>query len=209
MEHLSELLYSLAPYTHFIVFGLLILAGLNLPVSEDLVFIIAASIAATIAPEKTMLIFIGCFAGAYTSDIIAYSIGRFAGRQVMETKVIRRFVSEKKLFKVEEYFHNYGQKTLFFGRFIPFGVRNVLFISAGIARMRFYRFLIIDFLALILTSTILFSLGYFFGENYRIIEPYLDRYKYVVFTIFIIAVILVISLKIKTFKEKKDSDNHV
>ena len=75
--------------------------------------------------------------------------------------------------------------------------------------MRFYRFLIIDFLALILTSTILFSLGYFFGENYRIIEPYLDRYKYVVFTIFIIAVILVISLKIKTFKEKKDSDNHV
>jgi len=207
MEHLSELLYNLAPYTHFIAFGLLILAGLNLPVSEDLVFIIAASIAATITPEKTMLIFLGCFSGAYTSDIIAYAIGRYAGRQVMETKIIRRFVSEKKLFKVEEYFHHYGQKTLFFGRFIPFGVRNVLFISAGIARMRFHRFLIIDFFALIITSTILFSLGYFFGDNYRLIEPYLDRYKYVVFAIFIIAATLLISIKIKSFKGQKDNND--
>ncbi len=209
MEHLSELLYNLAPYTHFIAFGLLILAGLNIPVSEDLVFIIAASIAATITPENTMLIFLGCFAGAYTSDIIAYTIGRYAGRQVIETKIIRRFVSEMKILKVEEYFHHYGQKTLFFGRFIPFGVRNVLFISAGIARMRFHRFLIIDFFALIITSTILFSLGFFFGENYRLIEPYLDRYKYVVFTIFIVIVTLVITIEIKSLKDPKDINDQL
>lgn len=208
MELLSDFLYNLAPYTHFIAFGLLLLAGINIPVSEDLVFIISASIAATIVPQNTVIIFISCFIGAYTSDIIAYSIGRYAGRQVLETKGIRKFVPEKKLFRVEKYFHDYGQKTLFFGRFIPFGVRNVLFIAAGIAKMRFYRFLVIDLLALSITSTILFSLGYFFGENYRVIIPYLDRYKYIVFLVFIITVFVLVKRKFFRFSQNKNEENY-
>lgn len=188
MEQLSDLLYDFAPYTHYIAFGLLILAGLNVPVSEDLIFIISASIAATIVPRNTALIFGACFLGAYTSDIMAYSLGRFAGRRILEMKMIRRFISIKRVMKVERYFHLYGRKTLFFGRFIPFGVRNILFISAGIARMRFHFFLLIDFLALIITSSILLSLGYFLGENFMLIEPYLKEYRYIVFAIFLLIV---------------------
>ena len=207
MEFLSEFLYNLAPYIHFIAFGLLLLAGINIPVSEDLVFIISASIAATLVPQNTLIIFTCCFLGAYSSDIIAYSIGRYAGRQVMETKFIRKFIPEKKLFKVEEYFHEYGQKTLFFGRFIPFGVRNVLFIAAGIARMRFHRFLVIDVLALSITSSILFTLGYLFGENYRLIIPYLDRYKNMVFLLFVITIIVIIVRKLILIAQDQDKEN--
>ena len=76
MEFLSELLYEWARYVHLISFGLLILAGFNFPVSEDLIMIISGSIAATIVPENTFYIFAGCFWGAYFSDIIAYSLGR-------------------------------------------------------------------------------------------------------------------------------------
>ncbi len=192
MEFLSDFLYNLAPYTHFIAFGLLLLAGINMPVSEDLVFIISASIAATIVPQNTVIIFISCYLGAFASDIIAYSIGRYAGRQVLATRFISKLIPKKKLYKVEHYFHEYGLKTLFFGRFIPFGVRNVLFIAAGIARMRFHRFLFIDLVALSITSSILFALGYFFGENYRLIIPYLDRYKYMVFLVFIITALVLL-----------------
>ena len=76
MDIASILTDSVANNLHFISFGLLILAGFNIPISEDLVFIISASIAAAVIPENRFLIFAGCFLGASFSDIIAYSIGR-------------------------------------------------------------------------------------------------------------------------------------
>ena len=47
-------------YAHFISFGFTALAGFNIPVSEDLVFIISASCRNN-RPENSVKIFTGCF----------------------------------------------------------------------------------------------------------------------------------------------------
>jgi len=195
----------MAPQVHFISFFLLLLAGFNLPVSEDIVFIVSAAIASSIVPENTIQIFIGCFVGAYFSDIIAYSIGRFGGNKLLKINLFKKMMPEDRIITIEKYFEKYGKKTLFFGRFIPFGVRNVMFISAGLIRMKPIKFLLIDLLALCFTSTILFSLGYSFGNKYKLIFPYLNRYKIVVFSIFLL-VIALIFLK-KHINQKKNSKN--
>jgi len=194
MEFISDVLNHSTEYLHFISFGLLLLAGFNLPVSEDLVFIISASIAATSIPENKVYIFIGCFMGAYLSDIIAYSLGRFLGPKIFEIPFLNKMVPISKLERIKHYFEKYHTKTLFFGRFIPFGVRNVMFLTAGLTKLNFYRFMIVDFLALCCTSTILFTLGYSFGANYQVIIPYLNQYKFIIFGIFLI-IILVFILK--------------
>ena len=90
-------------------------------------------------------------------------------------------------------FEKYGVKTLLIGRFIPFGVRNVLFITSGLIKMRLLKFMVVDLIALSVTSTILFSLGYSFGHNYKVIIPYLDRYKYIIFFL-ALAIASIISL---------------
>ncbi|PKL40880.1 MAG: DedA family protein [Spirochaetae bacterium HGW-Spirochaetae-1] len=196
MELLATILTNAAPYVHFISFALLVLAGFSFPISEDLVFIISASIAATIIPENTYYIFAGCFLGAYSSDIVAYAIGRYAGGRILASsrlykiKFFNKNFSKERLGKLEMYFDKYGSKTLFFGRFVPFGVRNMLFMTAGLIKMKFKKFLLIDFIALVCTSSILFYLGYSFGENYRIIFPYLNRYKILIFILFIFIAIL-------------------
>ena len=56
MDYITNILLNAAPYVHFISFGLLLLAGFNLPISEDLVFIVSASIAATMVPVVTLTI---------------------------------------------------------------------------------------------------------------------------------------------------------
>jgi membrane protein DedA with SNARE-associated domain len=157
MPDITSLLYGMASYTHLIAFGLLMLSGLNLPISEDLVFIVSASVAATVMPENTFLIFMGCYMGAFLSDSIAYAIGRFAGRKLLEIRFIRHIFHADKILTVEKYFVSYGGKTLFFGRFIPFGVRNVLFMTSGFVKMRYRKFFLIDLSAVTLTSLILFS----------------------------------------------------
>ncbi|MCL1911248.1 MAG: DedA family protein [Leptospirales bacterium] len=192
MESISELLFNAAPYVHFISFGLLLLAGFNLPVSEDVVYIVSASIAATIVPENTFKILAGCFAGAYISDIMAYSIGRFLIGDILLKKpklgIIKRGFSEERMLRLKSYFDRYGLKTLFFGRFIP--VRNILFMTCGLMKMRLRHFLIVDMCALTCTSAILFSIGYTLGENYDKIFPYIQRYKIV--ALFLAALILIL-----------------
>jgi len=55
--------------------------------------------------------------------------------------------------------------------------------------------MLVDILALSVTSTILFYLGYSFGENYKQIFPYLDKYKFVIFGIFILVIAIILIRK--------------
>jgi membrane protein DedA with SNARE-associated domain len=103
MELISGILYNAAPYVHFISCGLLLLAGLNIPISEDVVFIVSSSIAATIVPQNTAAIFLGCFTGAYVSDIMAYGIGRYAGGRILQSKRLFRLDFFTGIFQRNEY----------------------------------------------------------------------------------------------------------
>jgi membrane-associated protein len=214
MPDISYLLHSMVQYTHFISFGLLILAGFNLPVSEDIVFIVSASIAATAVPENTVLIFAGCFMGAYLSDIIAYSIGRYGINRILfspllnRLRIVNRAGIELKLVRVKGFFDRFGGKTLFFGRFVPFGVRNVMFMSCGLIRMPYPRFMLIDLSALLCTSSLLFFLGYSFGNNYEIILTYINRYKILIFALFVSLVLfLFIRKKISIHRDSAAAKN--
>jgi len=172
------------------------LSGLSIPISEDVVIIISASIAATLQKDHTVIIFIGCFFGALISDWIPYTIGRFGGPKILQIPFFARILPKYKIDKIEAYFEKYHVKTLFFGRFIPFGVRNALFFTSGLMKVKFYKFILVDFCALLFTSIIQFSIGYKLAENFRSIFPYLDRYKLIIFGLFIL-IILTIFLKKK------------
>ncbi len=195
MDFITEILLSSVSYVHFISFGLLILAAFNIPISEDVVIIVSASIAVSRVPENMYLIFLGCYLGAYISDIIAYSIGRYAGPRLLRIKSIKKLLTDSEINKMETYFDKYGGKTLFFGRFIPFGFRNVMFLSAGLTKMYFPKFLIIDLCTVTATSLVLFCLGYSFGKNYEVILQYVNQYKVVIFLLFLSAATIILLRK--------------
>ena len=197
-----------------ISFTLLMLAALNIPISEDIVMIVSGAMAAaTSTLEYTIVVIIACFLGAYLGDIMAYCIGRFPLSKIVAKKdnmgFIGKLISVEKLEKAEKYFATYGKKTLFFARFIPFGVRNITFMASGLLKMRLRTFMIIDVMALLLCMSITFSLGYIFSSNFEKIFPYLNKYKLFIL-LGVISVITFILLKktIKTYranrKEVKD-----
>ncbi len=198
MDVVNILSTPMAENLHFISFGLLMLAGLNLPISEDLVFIISASIAATIIPENKYLIFGGCFLGAFISDIIAYLLGRYGLTLLFKTRIFNRKSTRKRIVLIEFYFNKYGGFALFVGRFIPFGVRNMLFLTAGMVKFRLLKFILVDLSALTITSTLLFYLGYKFGENIDIVIHHLKSYKIVVFVALAIIFLVLIFKIIKS-----------
>jgi membrane protein DedA with SNARE-associated domain len=107
-----------------------------------------------------------CIAGVVISDGLLYCVGRFGGRRLLENRFVRRLLTPDKLRKSEDNFHKYGILVLLFARFLP-GIRSPIFITAGIMRLSFKRFILADGLYAIPGVTALFFLAFWFGDSFR------------------------------------------
>lgn len=165
MEAVLDYVQQHVQYAPYIIFGLLLLAGFNLPVSEDIMLFTSAILAAK-NPEYAGMLFTGVFLGAYFSDLICYAfMGRYLGPKIFQIKMFSSMVSQEKIDKVNSFYSKYGVVTLILGRFIPFGVRNALFFTAGLGKMNAVKFALSDLLACTISCVTFFYLYYTFGES--------------------------------------------
>lgn len=143
---------------------MLLLAGFNLPISEDLISF-SCAVLATQNPEYYWPLFLGVFGGAYISDVICYAfMGRYLGTKLFKIKFFSRMVPHKRIDRIAHLYTKYGAGILIVGRMIPFGVRNALFMTAGISGMSPTRFVIIDGIAALISCSIFFNIYYRYGE---------------------------------------------
>lgn len=192
-----------AMHAHWYLFACLMLAGLNFPISEDLLIILSGILASNFVPENTWKLFISVFLGAYLSDWMLYWIGRLWGSHLWRIKWFARLLQPARLEQIKKYYAKYGVLTLLIGRLIPFGVRNCLFATAGMGKMRFWKFLIADGIPCLFTNAALFTLAFYCGKNSKYIMKY---FNYTVFALFVVALIGVIWYKKYKYSLKKDAD---
>ena len=182
MDFLLDFIQSNVHLAPYLIFSLLLLAGLNLPVSEDIMLFITGVLASQ-NPSHTVPLFLGVFLGAYISDCICYAfLGRFLGQKIFNTKFFSKERRLKKLQKIEHFYEKYGIYTLFFGRFIPFGVRNALFISAGLSKMNAWKFAFADFCSCFISSITYFWIYKNYGSS---VIPYIKRINVIAISILI------------------------
>lgn len=189
MESLVQFVTEHAHLAHWFIFGGILLAGMNIPVSIDLVIIIAAILAANVVPQHTIILFLSVLLGCYLSAWIAYWIGRSLGPQLLRWRFFRKLLDEKKLEKIRAFYEKYGLLTLMIGRFIPFGVRNALFMSTGMSRMSFGKFILRDALACSTWCSLMFTAFYFLGQNYLLLYGYVKTFNLLIFSLFGLAAI--------------------
>ena len=94
-------------------------------------------------------------------------------------------ISSNDLNKSKRWFDKYGVNLVFWGRLVP-GVRTLISVPAGIELMPLRKFLIWTTLGSFIWVVLLTYAGYLFGENYLIIETYLEQIKYFVKPILIL-----------------------
>src|SRR5207247_7175282 len=144
--------------------------------------------AGVIVPGETLVIIGGFYArlgelslawvavaacvGAILGDNVGYLIGRRFGRGFLERHGRRLFITPERLERADEYYRSHGGKTVFLGRFIPF-VRSVGFILAGVAHMRWRRFLLYDVAGSVVWGIGNAVLGDVIGASYERWKGYL------------------------------------
>ena len=183
MEELIQLIHTNIHHAHYIIFSALLLAGLNIPVSEDAMIFISALLAIE-HPDYLPHLFMAVYLGAYFSDLISYSLGRFIGPKIFEIRFFANMVSPERLSKISAYYQKYGVITLILGRFIPFGVRNALFLTAGLGKMNFIKFALSDLLACTISTISFFTLYFHYGES---VINYIQQANSIIFVLLIIA----------------------
>ncbi len=189
MEHFKEIIAHHAPHAHWYLFSAAILAGFNFPFCIDLLMLLSALLAATLVPEHTFLLYFGMMISCYLSAMCAYWVGRLLGTALLKRKFFSKLFHPQRLAKIKRFYDKYGLWTLLIGRFIPFGVRNCIFMSSGMSKVHFGKFILRDAVACSVWCSSLFFLFFTLGQNYEIVWHYLKTFNLVIFAAFSVTVI--------------------
>jgi membrane protein DedA with SNARE-associated domain len=150
-------------YYPLVAFIALLLAGLNVPISEDLIIITGALICQG-NPSMMLPVFAATYAGVIISDYFPYMLGRCIRRGTIKARFLANLFSRRKIVMIHRYLNKYGIFAFIVGRFIPFGVRNTMFLTSGIFGLKLRRFALYDTAAATISVSALFFLAYHFGE---------------------------------------------
>lgn len=162
---------------YWIIFILLMLGGLNFPLSEDLLVITCGAIARfCLSGGDRWHLYLWIYAGSWISAWEAYGIARWLGPKLYTIAWFKRVFSHQRIEKLHYYYEKFGVLTFIVGRFCPGGIRNALFMSSGLGKMPFLLFIARDGFACLLSSFTLYSIGYIFADNYQVIA---DRFQWI------------------------------
>ena len=134
-----------------------------------------------------------------------YYLGRFLNEKklakIVESKGKFLGITSKDLDKSKLWFDKYGVSLVFWGRLIP-GIRTLISVPAGIELMPLKKFLVWTTLGSLIWVVLLSLSGYIFGENYKIIETYMDNLKVFIKPLLLIICIFFILKYLKKIKFK-------
>jgi len=174
---IMDIFYNLSEYVQFYPLAALVgllLAGLNIPISEDLVIITGAllnqeAVQAQAPEARGMLIpsLLAIYAGVIISDFVSYNIGVLVRKGTFRARFTDTLLSQKKLDRISRHLDNHGFLTFIICRFIPFGARNTLFMTSGFLALPLRRFFLYDITAALISTNTLFFLIYYFGDAVR------------------------------------------
>lgn len=178
MEELFQYICAHAANAHYLFFVLLLLTGFNVPISEDLLLIMAGVIANLCIPDHVFELYAWLLAGCIFSGWVAYWLGRLYGQHLYKIPFLKSVVTPAKIHKLQGYYERFGVFAFIVGRFIPCGFRNALFITSGMGRMPFPTFVIRDLIGATIASATLYTIGYQCAAFADELFAFVHRYEF-------------------------------
>ena len=192
--------WYMANLNYFTVALLMAIESTFLPMPSEIVIPFAAYKAGQGELNVFLVVLFGTI-GALCGSLINYALAYYLGRPVVyrlaESKFGKVFLlSREKVQHAENYFLKNGKTSTFIGRLVP-GIRHLISIPAGLARMNLRDFIIYTFVGAGIWNIILAIIGYYLYEMREQIYPYL------VHILIAMGVIFVAYLFYKNWKNKK------
>ncbi|MCQ2341023.1 MAG: DedA family protein [Paludibacteraceae bacterium] len=155
-------------------------------------------------PVDVLLIVLFGTIGAMLGAIINYYLSVWLGRPIIYKFADSKLghlclLSGDKIAQAETYFRDHGNMSTFIGRFIP-GIRQLISIPAGLARMKMGPFLLYTFLGAFIWNMVLALVGYLAAGQMETIKAYSHELSVAILILLGIAVTVFIIKKVATKK---------
>ena len=174
METLQFLLGFFTDYGYFAVFLVLLACGFGVPIPEDVSLVAGGVIAGLGYANVHWMVAVG-MAGVLVGDGFMFMMGKVFGEKVMRFRPIAKVLTPARFRMVQQKFVRYGNWVLFLARFLP-GMRTAVFVSAGMSRkVSFWRFLIMDGFAALISVPAWVYLGHWGASNLEDLMKWVHR----------------------------------
>ncbi len=200
--HFFQILFDwyMANLNYFTIALLMLIESTFLPLPSEVVIPFAAYKAGQGDLNVFFVVVMGTI-GALTGSLINYTLAYYLGRPIVYkfagSKLGRVFLlSEEKVKHAEEYFIRNGKTSTFIGRLVP-GIRHLISLAAGLAKMNLRDFMLYTFIGAGIWNIILAVIGYYLYAVREQIFPYVGH------ILLGLGVVFVIYLIIKARKNKK------
>jgi membrane-associated protein len=163
-------------YGYPVLFLGVMLENAGIPVPGETAVLVAGFLASVAGGGSfdIRLVILFTLLAAVLGDNIGFWLGHRFARPYLRSGKRFLFLTPRALEIAEGYFRRFGSWTIFVARFIT-GIRVVGAIAAGTAGMPWPRFLVANACGAFVWATTIALLGYFFGENWHLLEKWIGR----------------------------------
>ncbi len=195
MDFLTQL-GTHTPYMPYVlVLGLILLSGFGLPIPEDIPLILAGYLCYPAhGYADPWLLFPLAFLAVVGADLMVFWLGRKYGHHVPKLPLMRRFLTEKRLAKTERLLHRHGGKFMFAARFLP-GLRAPAIFTAGNFKIPYWKFLLYDGGAALISVPVILGLAYYFAEHLEQVRKWVANGEKGAIAVILVAVVVFIGVK--------------
>lgn len=180
------------------IFIMMAIESSFIPFPSEIVLIPAGYLASQ-GEMSIVMIMLSALGGSMVGAFINYYLALTLGRKILVRYGKYFFIKEEALVKMELFFSKHGHISTFTGRLIP-GIRQLISIPAGLARMNLVQFSLFTALGAGIWALVLTLLGYVLGENQALINTYLRE-----ITIFVLIALVIIVGVYYRIKKKRNN----
>lgn len=162
------------------IFALMAIESSFVPFPSEIVMPPAGDLARRL-PDWTLTgVIVAGILGSLAGALVNYFLARYLGRPLL-LRLIGRVgsyvrISQDAYLKAEDMFYRHGEITTFTARLIP-GIRQIVSLPAGLARMNLFTFCLLTGLGAGLWVVLLALLGYWFGGDPALLTATTKEYS--------------------------------
>jgi membrane protein DedA with SNARE-associated domain len=185
--------WYMANLNYFTIALLMLIESTFLPLPSEVVIPFAAYKAGQ-GDLNVFIVVIAGTIGALSGSLINYTLAYYLGRPLVYkfagSKLGKLFLlSEEKVKHAEEYFIKNGKTSTFIGRLVP-GIRHLISIPAGLAKMNLRDFMMFTLIGAGIWNIILAVIGFYLYGIREQIFPYVGHILLGVGIIFVVYLII-------------------
>jgi membrane protein DedA with SNARE-associated domain len=185
------------------VFLLMLIEGFGIPIPSELTMPFSGFLTTAAGGHKFVLPAVIAFgaAGEVAGGVIAYGVGFYGGRPILDRYGQYVLLGEDELNRGEAWMRRYGSVVVLVMRLLP-AIRSFIALPAGVVRMSFWRFLLFSCIGSTVWCLVLALIGHQLGQHWQTVSADIRRFDVPIAVLVVLLIVYGVWLRVHSMRSR-------